>query len=556
MKKALILAAGFGKRLEPFSKNLPKVLFPIAKERPIIDIIINQLIKAGFESIAINTHHLSSKIETFIKKQKYRVPVHIYYEKKPLETAGGIKNLADFWNDEPFLVINGDILTNIDLKKLYEFHKKNNKIATLALHNHNKFNKISVKNGIIKSFDYNDKAKELFAFMGIHILEPKILDFIPEDKFIGIIDIYKALIKKNIEINSLTFKNHYWQDIGNIQDYEETVLDNIGQKFFSLKKLEKLEKQELQGDGSDRRWYRLYDKKKSCIASMHSIATSKKTLEVDSFFDIGNHLFNKNLPYPKIYSKDRFSGIVLLQDLGDIKLQSYIKTTTQDETIKIYKQIIDWMIEGFYKGIEEFDLKWCFKNSEYNKKVIIEDECKYFTESFLNNYLKKNISFYSLKKEFNYIAKKALNFSVLGFMHRDMQSRNIMVIKKDKNIKFYFIDFQGGMKGLIQYDLASLLIDPYVNLSKNTQNTLSDYCTNKFIKLFKIEEKEFKECYKYCTITRNLQMLGAFSFLSKVKKKIYFEEYIPIALKTLKENCSELKNEVPLLFDTIDKIKI
>ena len=121
--KAMILAAGFGKRLRPFTKNIPKALFPLAGQ-PLLDIIISSLQDSGFEEIIINTHHLHQKIDSFIAQQKYTIPVYTRYEPVILGTGGAIKNVADFWDDNPLLVINCDIVTDIDLKKVYDFHLK------------------------------------------------------------------------------------------------------------------------------------------------------------------------------------------------------------------------------------------------------------------------------------------------------------------------------------------------------------------------------------------------------------------------------------------------
>jgi len=119
-----------------------------------------------------------------------------------------------------------------------------------------------------------------------------------------------------------------------------------------------------------------------------------------------------------------------------------------------------------------------------------------------------------------------------------MQSRNIMI----NNDNIYFIDFQSARSGPLQYDLASLLIDPYVILNEQIRNELLHY-TMKKLKLNKTETQNFLKCYQYCCLTRNLQFLGAFSFLSKIKKKKGFEQYIPDAVKSLKKIITDLDTD-------------
>ena len=135
----------------------------------------------------------------------------------------------------------------------------------------------------------------------------------------------------------------------------------------------------------------------------------------------------------------------------------------------------------------------------------------------------------------------ALMYPVTGLMHRDMQSRNIMIRREE----IYFIDYQSARTGPFQYDLASLLIDPYVTLDRHVQGQLLEYAVQK-LGMDHPTSEEFLETYRYCCLTRNLQILGAFGFLSRVKGKTGFEAHIPAAVKSLKFilsqlNCRKLK---------------
>jgi aminoglycoside/choline kinase family phosphotransferase len=124
-----------------------------------------------------------------------------------------------------------------------------------------------------------------------------------------------------------------------------------------------------------------------------------------------------------------------------------------------------------------------------------------------------------------------------------------------KDRKMYFIDFQGGRMGPIQYDLASLLIDPYVELPHAIQAQLIDYSIEVLSALTELKPKNFLSCYHYCTLTRNLQILGAFSYLSKVKGKKHFEKYIPAAVRSLRSNlAADGQREFPSLNAITQKI--
>jgi len=144
--------------------------------------------------------------------------------------------------------------------------------------------------------------------------------------------------------------------------------------------------------------------------------------------------------------------------------------------------------------------------------------------------LRLKIDFETFGGEFEVLAQRALDHPYTGLLHRDFQSRNILV--KDGN--YYFIDFQGARFGPLPYDLASLLIDPYVNLPRALQLKLLNYYVKRLSDFIAVDAGEFLDAYTYCAINRNLQILGAFAFLSRVKGKKDFETYIPPAVSSLK----------------------
>jgi aminoglycoside/choline kinase family phosphotransferase len=139
--------------------------------------------------------------------------------------------------------------------------------------------------------------------------------------------------------------------------------------------------------------------------------------------------------------------------------------------------------------------------------------------------------------EFDDLADRALNGAMNGFMHRDFQSRNLMV----KSSRIYAIDFQGGRIGPLQYDLASLLIDPYVDLSQSLQDRILEFCIQELSARVFVDPISFTSAYRYCRITRNLQILGAFGYLTRVKGKPGFDAYVPTALRMLNRSLSRFR---------------
>ncbi len=218
--KAMILAAGMGERLRPLTTIYPKVLVPVVNT-PVIERIIQFLTTHGVEKIIINAHHHCRMIRDYLQAgNPFGLKVEIRIEKEILGTGGGIKNTQDFWGNDPFIVINGDILTDIDLGDVYEFHLKKNHLVTMVLHDFPQYNKVRVdKEMNILSIGPGTDVQGTLAFTGIHVINPEVLSLIPEKKRYNIIDAYKRLIDLKKPIRGYIATGHRWIDIGTIADY-------------------------------------------------------------------------------------------------------------------------------------------------------------------------------------------------------------------------------------------------------------------------------------------------------------------------------------------------
>lgn len=559
--KAMILAAGYGNRLRPYTDHTPKPLFTIAG-RPLLDVIIDKLQKAGCRAVIINTHHLHHQIETFIASRKYSLDITTRYEPQILGTGGAIKNVTDFWDDQPFLVINADIIADVDLAEIYRTHCRDHPAGTLVLCDDPAFNSVAVEqNQWIRGFFPPSRGGgrppgELFTFTGVQVLEREILDYIPAGTPYSSIDAFRAMLADGKNLRAVMIPKACWQDIGSPERYRQAAIDEAAplafERAFAAPCRRALDRLKLKGDGSQRRWYRLKSEQGSLIMVDHGIRQNRKTCEVDAFVNIGRHLDRQGVPVPAIYFFDTFSGLVFLEDLGDIHLQQVVQSTADTSgLINLYQSVIEQIIRLSRQGAAKFDRNWTYQTSDYDQELILEKECRYFLEAFLNAYIGLETRFGELEAEFKLLAEKALRHPINGFMHRDMQSRNIMV--KDQRI--YFIDFQGGRVGPIQYDLASLLIDPYVNLPRTIQSRLMEDSLKMLSAVTPLDPDQFRNCYHYCSLTRNLQILGAFAHLSRVKNKKQFEKYIPAALRTLRSNLKiNAPQEFPRLTGIVEEV--
>ena len=224
--KAVILAGGKGTRLKPYTIVFPKPLVPI-DNKPILEIVIEQLKQSGITEIIMAVGHLSELIQTFFSNGgKYGLKIEYSREDEPLGTAGPLLNIKDRL-DDTFLMMNGDILTDLDYIKLVDYHKKNNADATIALNKRNVF----VDYGVVetdnnsKLTDWIEKPKiDYLVSMGIYILNPEVLKYIPANQAFDLPDLIKALINDNKLVKGFEYDG-YWLDIGRPEDYEKALND-------------------------------------------------------------------------------------------------------------------------------------------------------------------------------------------------------------------------------------------------------------------------------------------------------------------------------------------
>ncbi|MFZ1985265.1 MAG: sugar phosphate nucleotidyltransferase [Desulfatitalea sp.] len=535
--KAMILAAGLGTRLLPFTGHTPKPLFTL-NQRPVLDLILERLQRAGCSAAVINTHHHRAQIEAFVARQPYPIRVQTRHEPEILGTGGAIRNVADFWPDGPLLVVNADIVSDIDLARVFAFHGSHDGAVTMVMHDHARFNSVLADpQDWIVGFDASQQLSipcRTLAFTGIHVLDRRVLDFLPTQGPAHIIDAYTRMLQSGERIKALIVHDHYWQDIGTPESYRAAAMDHMVpmafEKAFGQRPRAPVVDQTLQGDGSDRRWHRLKADGQSLIMVDHGIRPQREgQQEVDAFIQIGRHLRASGVSVPHIHLYDPFAGLVFLEDLGDLHLQDAARAVDTDGVQQLYRRVIDQWLHMAVEGGRGFDVAWTWQSTHYDRELIIERECRYFVNAFLNGYLGKAVDFSDLAPEFEQLAAGAMEYGWMGFMHRDLQSRNIMI----HGDRIGFIDFQGGRLGPLQYDLASLLIDPYVALPVALQEALRDYAVNALSTRTDLNVDRFLRGYDYCALTRNLQMLGAFGFLSRVKGKRYFEAFIPHAVATL-----------------------
>jgi len=215
--KAIILAGGHGKRLKPITDYVPKPLVPI-KNIPIIEWQIKYLKKYGINEVIICTGYKSKMIENYLSVKNTGIKIKFSIEKSPLGTGGAIKKAGKMINDKSFFVINGDVITNIDLRKL---SKKQNSIASIELQT--KFGILETNGNKISKFSEKKEISGLWMNAGIYHLQKEILKDLPNKG-----DVEKTLFPdyaKKGKLNTIQFKKIKWYSIDTFKDIEDCSLE-------------------------------------------------------------------------------------------------------------------------------------------------------------------------------------------------------------------------------------------------------------------------------------------------------------------------------------------
>ena len=226
MSRAVVLAGGLGMRLRPYTAVLPKPLMPIG-DRPVLDVVVRQLRHHSFDRITVATGYLAELIEAFFRDgSEYGIAIDYHREHTPLGTAGALAGLEGL--TAPFLVMNGDVITDLDYTHLMETHVASGATATIATITRD----IQVSLGVLHFEDqrepdrltsYEEKPHfEFEASMGVYAFSPRALDFIKPEEHLDFPDLIRRLLEAGEPVHAYR-SDCYWLDIGRHDDYEQAL---------------------------------------------------------------------------------------------------------------------------------------------------------------------------------------------------------------------------------------------------------------------------------------------------------------------------------------------
>lgn len=290
----------------------------------------------------------------------------------------------------------------------------------------------------------------------------------------------------------------------------------------------------LASDGSDRRFFKILWKGRPAVA----IEPSPEDIDISethSYVAIGNHLAGVGIPVPKIYDFDKDTGIIVAEYLGDRHLQTeilaLISRNKWSQVKRLYRQALSLLTRMQVRGRVGFNRAWCCDSEYYDSELAREHEAFYFLRSFIEEFMGCD-KIPGLENELTRLALQVDLIENKGyFLHRDFQSRNILI----QNGTLRVIDFQGGRLGPLGYDVAALLLDPYVALPKNIWCRLLQFYMDELdILNIALDKSLFEREFYLLALLRTMQALGAYSHLYLKKGKVFFMPYISPALSNLK----------------------
>lgn len=306
----------------------------------------------------------------------------------------------------------------------------------------------------------------------------------------------------------------------------------------------------LPASGSYREYARLKSTNHQVIA-----AYNQDIKENQAFLEFSAHFRNKNIPVPQIYAINGTEDCYLQEDLGNTTLFDFLTETREKEGFSIrivdeYKKVLRELPRIQLVAGKDIDYSVCYPREAFDKQSMMWD-LNYFKYYFLK-LAKVPFDEQALEDDFQAFSDYLLAVDNNAFLYRDFQSRNVML----KEGKVYFIDYQGGRKGALQYDLASLLYDAKANIPEAERDELLEFYLDELVHYKHVDREKFKSLFDGYVLIRIMQAMGAYGFRGFYEKKEHFLKSIPFALKNLETLLAKntIQVKLPELFKVLKSV--
>ncbi|MEP7278912.1 MAG: RNase adapter RapZ [Bacteroidota bacterium] len=306
----------------------------------------------------------------------------------------------------------------------------------------------------------------------------------------------------------------------------QQITEDIKNLFASVNKEPVVRVEKIPQSGSDRIYFRINTTGPSYIATY-----GNNTRENETFIYFSNHFREAGCPVPEIYCVNEANTLYLQEDFGDVSLLNKLEEHGfSDYVYGLFRQSLQQLARLQIKGGQGIDYNYCLTAKEFGKQAILSD-LLYFKYYFLDT-LRYAYDKQALLDDFEALSNYLTHAENKHFMFRDFQSRNVMI----KDDKVHFIDYQGGMRGALQYDVASLLWQARAELPEEWKNSLLEYYIDEANTLLETpaDKTIFIAQYNGYVLIRLLQVMGAYGFRGLFERKAQFLTSIPLALRNLK----------------------
>ncbi len=517
--KAIVLAAGHGTRLRPFTCATPKPLMPVWGE-PMLGRIVGMLRSWGVDDIAFNSHCLHEQIKAWADGFRRgaaaagdKVKVKVSYEPEILGTGGVLNPLREWIGNEPFYLVNGDIVVENapnPLAKIRNFDSPSLIGCCLVSEMGPRTIEVEPESGFVTNWKSQDAGWDgTYTYCGISVLKPEILKFVEPEGFSSIVSAYEKAMMHGKFMKSIRSKEMLWTDAGTIPSYIDLNRDGDDNAFSEFPQIKAA--QEAVGStgpvaflgarGSERVFFR-------CDKGIIILYDDGNRDENGLYAGHARFLRERGIPVPEV-----------LADLTNIKtlVLSYAGAEKK-MTLEEYAKVVEALVKFGQLGADP-------QLAELNLLPEFDDETWEWERNLFNRFcLGANFNMQmppAVEAELRQVAA-TLEKEPKALVHRDFQSTNVLW----KNGELAFIDFQGMRLGPAAYDLASLVYDPYVVLSESERQTLVAL----FAKLS--GRPELEQVLPLAAVQRLVQCLGAYGRLASVGQP-QFGKHVAPALENL-----------------------
>ena len=534
-RKAFILAAGLGTRLRPLTLETPKPMLPLW-DRPMLSRTLEMLAAWGVEQVLVNLHHAPGPIVNYLRTQPFpQLRISAVFEPVILGTGGALRN-ARWFVDEPFWLLNADVVADVDPAPLLRAWQRRNSLAACWLTEDAGPKTVRCENGVIRNF--HDPARGHATFCGLQLLDPRILPFIAPTGFDTLIAAYQRAQRRGHRIAGVFVPGSFWADIGTPAQYVQAHRDvaaRLGRagENFTLPAAAVLAPRErarlrladfqpievLPPRGLTREFVRLPDGRKPSILLRWSPERPDNRL----YARHTRFLAALGIPVPRLRLDAPRDRLLAIEDLGPDTLEARLPRMNRAEIIRTYRRLLDVTLRLHGAGLAAARRRRLPLMHGFDAKLYAWEHA-YFIDHVLRERLRAPAAqIAAVAAELASVARR-LATSPTALIHRDWQSSNVLFRGRQP----VMIDYQGMRRGPAAYDLASLLCDPYADLPAALQQALLRHYANRHP-----QGRAIAAVFPAAAVQRLCQALGAYAVLSQKPGMSHFARHVPAAARQL-----------------------